>query len=621
MSMAWLKLARWFLLGVIGLSGAAACGGRGSLPGYGGDELGGDSAFGGSSTAGTGVGGKAGAGGGNVAGSSGACSPGSMICQGNAVAKCDGAGRPGAPKACAPDQTCVQSGNRARCTNQSQLCKPNSLQCDPTGELVQACSADGSSLSTAQNCAARGLRCDGGTCVDLFCKPNALFCDSTGLRLCNAAGTGSTSWLDCAPGQYCDPLVLACRQGVCMPNQAVCRGYFATACNADGSGYTGAGVDCGMRGQLCVGGSCVCPAGLGNCDGIASNGCEAPIARDRNNCNGCGLVCSSNHVADRTCNDGCDGTCDSGYQDCNGTMLKDGCETNVNGDANNCGRCGLSCSTNHVTPSCALGQCNGKCAANFADCNSNKQADGCESDLRSDASNCNGCGIICSSNHVKPSCSAGTCSGACAAGFADCNADKQADGCEIDTQTDRRNCGACGNVCGADEGCAAGKCVALLKFSGVAQNVPVSSLIGWSQCYVETYGEGKTTIGMVQKSCSGSLLMMGCRVKGSGTLQLVAYAPRDDVMFDTGSSNVPHNANGVGWYFNESISWGFAPEGDPITRSTCDTQASSGQGGVDGDKRICWHTSGGYIQGGWRCGLKDGLNSDFNYERLLFTAQ
>jgi hypothetical protein len=618
MSMSWLKLGRWFLLGTIGLSGAAACGGRGSLPGYDDGELGGDSAFGGSSAGSSQTGGRAGTPGTSGSGG-GECAPGSTICVGNAVAKCGGSGTLGAPKACAPGQSCVQSGNKARCT--AQVCKPNTLQCDASGELLEVCSDDGSSLFTKQNCAAQGLRCEGGACVDLACKPNQLFCDKSGLRLCNGDGTSSTSWLNCAPDQYCDPVALACRQGVCTPNQPVCRDSFATACNGNGSGYVGLGVDCAQLGQVCVQGSCVCPAGMANCDGLSSNGCESWVAYDPDNCNGCGLVCSWSHIIDRTCDNGCNGTCESGYQDCNGSKLKDGCEVNVETDVKNCGRCRLACSTNHLSPSCTQGECGGQCSPSFADCNLDKQLDGCESDLRSDVANCGACGVACSTNHVKASCGSGTCSGACATGFADCNLDKQADGCEVNTQTDKLNCGGCGISCGADEGCTGGKCVALLKFSGVAQNVPISSLVGWTQCYVEAYGQGSTSISSVRQSCDGSLLMMACRVKGSSTLQLVAYASRDDVMFETGSSNTPHDANGVGWYFSSGYSWGFAPQGDPISRSSCDIQASSLQSGVDGDKRICWHTTSGVIQGGWRCGLKDGLNSDTSYERMLFTAQ
>jgi hypothetical protein len=108
---------------------------------------------------------------------------------------------------------------------------------------------------------------------------------------------------------------------------------------------------------------------------------------------------------------------------------------------------------------------------------------------------------------------------------------------------------------------------------------------------------------------------------GSDTLSVAAHAPREDVRFDTGNSDVPHDANGVGWYFSESESWGFAPEGAAINRFTCDIEASTLKpDGKDGNKRLCWHTSGGSLSGGWRCGDADSLNSDFSYERVIFTS-
>ena len=39
---------------------------------------------------------------------------------------------------------------------------------------------------------------------------------------------------------------------------------------------------------------------------------------------------------------------------------------------------------------------------------------------------------MCSANHIAPACGGGTCNGTCAAGFADCNGNKQSDGCEVD---------------------------------------------------------------------------------------------------------------------------------------------------------------------------------------------
>ena len=117
--------------------------------------------------------------------------------------------------------------------------------------------------------------------------------------------------------------------------------------------------------------------------------------------------------------------------------------------------------------------------------------------------------------------------------------------------------------------------------TGPQQNVPVSSLVGWSQCYLGNYGDSPT-IAALQSACTAANLMMACRVAGSSTIALLAWAARSDVLYDTGFGNTPHTANGVGWYFNGSYSWGFAAAGDSLTRSSCDV------GSVDPGNRLCW---------------------------------
>jgi hypothetical protein len=155
--------------------------------------------------------------------------------------------------------------------------------------------------------------------------------------------------------------------------------------------------------------------------------------------------------------------------------------------------------------------------------------------------------------------------------------------------------------------------------TGVQTNVSISTVLngGWSQCFSTTYGSFGASLSGIASACTGSNMMLAARATGSDTLLLLAQALESDVMFDTGTGNVTHNANGVEWYFNDSYSWGFANGGQTVFRTSCDTNDSSGEAG--GATRLCWHTSGGTLQGGWRAGDNIWLNDSSAFERLVFT--
>ncbi len=106
---------------------------------------------------------------------------------------------------------------------------------------------------------------------------------------------------------------------------------------------------------------------------------------------------------------------------------------------------------------------------------------------------------------------------------------------------------------------------------------------------------------------------MACKQQASATYQILAMAPRADVLFDCGSqSNCTHQANGVGWYYSNEWSWGFAPAGLPVDRSSCDVEMGSGQ------LRMCWHTGSDFIDSGYRCGNDTPFGPDWH--RIVFEA-
>jgi hypothetical protein len=90
------------------------------------------------------------------------------------------------------------------------------------------------------------------------------------------------------------------------------------------------------------------------------------------------------------------------------------------------------CSANNIDlVTCTAGVCDGTCAPGYADCDGDKQSNGCESGIDSDPESCGGCGP-CSDNNVPVrTCTAGVCDGACASDAADCDDDKRTNGCEL----------------------------------------------------------------------------------------------------------------------------------------------------------------------------------------------
>ncbi len=187
------------------------------------------------------------------------------------------------------------------------------------------------------------------------------------------------------------------------------------------------------------------------------------------------------------------------------------------------------------------------------------------------------------------------------------------DGACLDVQIDTANCGRCGRTCDAGVECINGFCGGLLAFEGIRENVLPQDLEGWEICHLGNYSDGATTIADILMRCDGRYVMEGCRPVNSPTWQLLAMGERDEVFFDTGrAGNEPHPHNGVNFYFNDSRSMGFAPAGEPVQLNSCDVAQSQPT------LRMCWHTGGGRLNNGYRCGQWTGGGQ--GYERAIWTA-
>ena len=157
----------------------------------------------------------------------------------------------------------------------------------------------------------------------------------------------------------------------------------------------------GTGGSAGGGGAPTCPDGYADCDGDASNGCEASLADDGTHCGACDVVCATGaHATASSCaGSQCVSTCEAGWMDCDG-FATTGCEASTDSDANNCGGCGKTCGAH---ASCDAGKC--ACTtAPFANCDLTF-TDGCETNTGADALNCGACDNDCGT----AGCNAGQC--------------------------------------------------------------------------------------------------------------------------------------------------------------------------------------------------------------------
>ena len=152
--------------------------------------------------------------------------------------------------------------------------------------------------------------------------------------------------------------------------------------------------------------------------------------------------------------------------------------------------------------------------------------------------------------------------------------------------------------------------------TGPQTNVPTSALVGWTQCYQDLYDVNlNTVVSTIQANCNQGHILMACGPVGSSTYELLAAGARADVFTETGNGNASttHIANGVGWYFDPSWSWGFVPAGDTPTLDECDTNTTTDDG-----LRLCWHTIS--ASGGYRCGSDISLNTSTAFARYVFQS-
>ncbi|MEZ4390488.1 MAG: FG-GAP-like repeat-containing protein [Polyangiales bacterium] len=360
-------------------------------------------------------------------------------------------------------------------------CGDGYADCDRSA--ANGCETD--TRADAANCGACGAACApanatgacvAGSCGVARCNAGFADCDGDPSNGCEVDTRASpTSCGRC--GNACPSTngAATCRAGVCAITCAAgygdCDGDPANGCETDTRAnalHCGAcGTACSFpnAGARCNAGRCestrVCsPTTRGDCDGDPANGCETDLLTAAANCGACGAACALAN-ATATCAGGRCGvaSCAPGFADCDGNPAN-GCEVDTRTSAAHCGRCGGACSSANGTPSCRAGVCAIACAAGYGDCDGNP-ANGCETNTNTSVSSCGRCGGACNLPNAVPSCGSGRCAiAACAAGYGDCDGNP-ANGCEVDLRTAPSHCGACGNACASTNGaatCAMGAC-------------------------------------------------------------------------------------------------------------------------------------------------------------------
>ncbi|MBL8684522.1 MAG: hypothetical protein JNK05_35435 [Myxococcales bacterium] len=327
-------------------------------------------------------------------------------------------------------------------TNGCEQDLSSSAHCGTCGNACTGATPVCSGGMCSSGCLAGQTRC-GMTCANL----------NTDTSHCGACGRACTP----GPNQTAICATGMCQYACTTSSRGDCNGMTADGCEADLNTST---VNCGRCGTSCPAranatavcslGVCsfTCDAGFADCDGNAMNGCETNTNTSLVNCGGCGRVCAGVAGATATCTGGfCGFTCNAGLENCDGNPTN-GCETNTTNNPMHCSGCGLICASRpNATATCTGSTCGFACNSTFRNCNGLLN-DGCEADTASDAANCGMCGRACP---VGGTCTSGVC--ACPSGFTNCG------GRCVNLNIDSGNCGACGAACVVGAGCCGRMCV------------------------------------------------------------------------------------------------------------------------------------------------------------------
>jgi hypothetical protein len=205
-----------------------------------------------------------------------------------------------------------------------------------------------------------------------------------------------------------------------------------------------------------------CPVRRGDCDSLASNGCETNTDTSQSHCGACDQACNPKNAKAAHCEFGaCQlDECQDGFEDCDPN--EPGCETHLATDPDHCGSCEIDCSDTHGKDTCAGGVCGIECDDGYEDCDAavNPGKNGCETNILANVNHCGGCSVEGGTSFecpgqpesgIFPVCLDGECDQVdCSSfdGVAACDGDGQCD----DPLANPKNCGGCGIECLVEHG-------------------------------------------------------------------------------------------------------------------------------------------------------------------------
>ncbi len=221
-----------------------------------------------------------------------------------------------------------------------------------------------SHCGTCSTVCAAGTACTASACRST-CAAGETYCSGrcvdtrTAISDCGACGTVCPSRANAATTCAASACGMACNAGFADCDATVTNGCEVdtrvTVAHCGGCGRACA-VPAGAT-ATCAGGACgyACNAGFADCDATSSNGCEIDTRTNASHCGACNARCSLTGVATATCVAGACavGACSTGRGDCDG-VASNGCEVDLTSSASHCGACGVSCGTGR---SCQAGVC------------------------------------------------------------------------------------------------------------------------------------------------------------------------------------------------------------------------------------------------------------------------